>query len=142
MNTVFLESPFGTVRFTFHSETSCVANLWEAPNLIVNKVAVEGLLQFRRISYTWQWQRTESNLDRKDNGKAVSEAIRDKLVRTLTDHLNEWCRDNPKSFKAVKVALIETNLKEAEAELQRLTVRMTAQQIFIDDLKQQLTALK
>lgn len=141
MNTVFLESPFGTVRITFHSETSCIANLWKAPNLIVNKVAVEGLLQFRRISYTWQWQRTESNLDRKDSGRAVSEAIRDKLTTTLTAHLNQWYRDNPEGFKAVQAALIETRLKDVEAELGRLAVRMTAQQTVVDDLKRQLAAV-
>jgi|GEM_PF-6032659 len=138
MSQVTLETPFGTVSIHFHSDTTCTANLWQEPKLIVNTVTVEGLLQFQRHSQTWEWQRDKSNLDRKDNGRAVSEAIRNKLTTTLTTRLNEWYGANPEAFQAVKAALLWEKLAEEEAELARLIDRTEKQKGVVRELKEAL----
>ena len=138
MNPITLETPFGSVAFCFSSETICTANLWQAPKLVVNTVTIEGLLQFQRRSQTWEWQRDKSNLDRQDNGRAVSEAIRNKVTGILTALLNEWYRTKPEAFQAVKATLLWEKLTEEEAELSRLLERTEKQKEVVRELKEAL----
>lgn len=142
MSLIFLESPFGTIRFRFSSAVQCGVNLVEPGPVVVNNVKVEGVLQFALIGFTWVLLEQDSYVDNAVTHKPVSITTKAKLTTTAADLLNEWYRANPDAYKAIQAVLLEAKLTEEEAELGRLLDRTAQKKAVVEALKQQLTTLR